>query len=599
MNALHSTLARVQQILEGNLVLVGLDKVHSGLVVLQEDGSVSLEQVVELFLQPAGGFCREGEVSGDVIHVVNVHVEKLVLGGSVKDVQILVHQQVLVELDVLLSHVIHESIEAGVEGNDGVQEERGSLLLEELEESRTSDHRRGLDGASSDGISGELSVFVDSGLDFVGETLHALVLGRCSDSGHGQTKVDGGSLTSGEQLLIQVDLTISNGDDVSDNVGGHIVGQGLDNGQSSERSISLSGGHRSSSLQESGVQVEHISGVGLSTGGSSEQQGQLSVGNGLLGQIVVDDEAMSSSVHEVLSQGDTRVGGQELNTSGLSGSGSHDAGVCEGSVGLEKSVNSGNIGAPLSDRDVDRDHGVLSHDLLVDSGLVDDGRHSNRGLTSLSISDDQLSLSSSDGDQDIYTLETSKHVVVDRGSGDNIGGHLLNLSHRHISREQGSGSVQSSDGDLVSEGVDNLADDSHTAGDSEQISGGGDLLAGSDKVGVIQENNSEGTVLLQIEHQSVSELVLSNLDLNNSVVGNSGGTRGGHDGGDGGINGVYVADQSVLLEGLLGRGGGCLLLGGGVTPYGGASDSAGGQNIGAGDYSRHVTHVNRYNHDMQ
>eukprot|EP00757_Euglenozoa_sp_SAG-D1_P024719 gene24720-biopygen10196 len=104
-----------------------------------------------------------------------------------------------------------------------------------------------------------------------------------------------------------------------------------------------------------------------------------------------------------------RVGGQELNTSGLSSSGSHDGGVCEGSVGLEKSVNSGNIGAPLSDRDVNRDHGVLSHDLLVDSGLVDDGRHSNGGLTSLSISDDQLSLSSSDGDQDIYTL--NKNII--------------------------------------------------------------------------------------------------------------------------------------------------------------------------------------------
>ena len=49
--------------------------------------------------------------------------------------------------------------------------------------------------------------------------------------------------------------------------------------------------------------VEDITGVGLTTGGTTEEKRHLTVGNGLLGQIVVDDERVLSIITEPLPDG--------------------------------------------------------------------------------------------------------------------------------------------------------------------------------------------------------------------------------------------------------------------------------------------------------
>ena len=65
------------------------------------------------------------------------------------------------------------------------------------------------------------------------------------------------------------------------------------------------------------MEIEDVSGVGLSAGRSSQQKGHLSVSNGLLGQIVVDDEAMLAVVSEVLTDGAAGVRSQELERGSL------------------------------------------------------------------------------------------------------------------------------------------------------------------------------------------------------------------------------------------------------------------------------------------
>ena len=44
------------------------------------------------------------------------------------------------------------------------------------------------------------------------------------------------------------------------------------------------------------MQVEDITGVSLTTGGTTKQQRHLTVGDGLLGEIVVDDQRVPSIV---------------------------------------------------------------------------------------------------------------------------------------------------------------------------------------------------------------------------------------------------------------------------------------------------------------
>ena len=60
------------------------------------------------------------------------------------------------------------------------------------------------------------------------------------------------------------------------------------------------------------MEIEDITGVGLTTGGASQEERHLSVGDGLLGEIVVDDQGVLAVVSEVLADGTARVGSQEL-----------------------------------------------------------------------------------------------------------------------------------------------------------------------------------------------------------------------------------------------------------------------------------------------
>jgi hypothetical protein len=148
------------------------------------------------------------------------------------------------------------------------------------------------------------------------------------------------------------------------------------------------------------VEIEDITGVGLSAGGSSQKERHLSVGDGLLGEIVVDNEAVLAVVSEVLTNSAAGVGGQELEGSSLRGGGGNDDGVLEGVVISEDLDDVGNGRSLLTDGNVDAvkllrviSVGVVEGGLLVDDGIDGDG-----SLASLSITNDELSLASTNGD---------------------------------------------------------------------------------------------------------------------------------------------------------------------------------------------------------
>ena len=152
--------------------------------------------------------------------------------------------------------------------------------------------------------------------------------------------------------------------------------------------------HLSSSLKKTGVKIEDITWVGLTTWWSSEQQRHLSVCDGLLGEIVIDNKSMLSIVSEVLTDGAARVWGQELKWSGLGGSGSDDTRVIHGSVLLQHSDDVSNCGSLLSYGAIDAVKGLGYVVGLEGITLVDDAIDGDSSLTSLSVSNDELTLSS-------------------------------------------------------------------------------------------------------------------------------------------------------------------------------------------------------------
>ena len=79
---------------------------------------------------------------------------------------------------------------------------------------------------------------------------HRLLLGRGADSGDGEADVDGGADALVEELRLQEDLAVRDRDDVGRDVGGHVAGLRLDDGQSRQRAAAHRVGHLGSPLKK-------------------------------------------------------------------------------------------------------------------------------------------------------------------------------------------------------------------------------------------------------------------------------------------------------------------------------------------------------------
>jgi len=194
------------------------------------------------------------------------------------------------------------------------------FLLEELGELLTSVKELlggGIEIGTELSEGGNLSVLSELELEGTGKHLHGLDLSGGSDSGDGETDVNGWADTLVEELSLEEDLSVGNGNNVGWDVSGHITSLGLDNWEGGQGTGSVVLVHLGCTLEETRMEVEDITWVSLTTGWSSEEERHLSVGNSLLGEIVVDDEGVLAVVSEVLTDGASGVWSQELERGGL------------------------------------------------------------------------------------------------------------------------------------------------------------------------------------------------------------------------------------------------------------------------------------------
>merc|ERR1719295_1955976 len=113
------------------------------------------------------------------------------------------------------------------------------------------------------GEGGDLTVLGKLKLHGTGDLLHGLGLGSGADTGDRETDVDGRSDTLVEQLSLQENLAVSDGDDIGGDVGGPVTSLGLNEGQGGEGATSHGVGHLGGTLKQPGVEVEDVTGVSL------------------------------------------------------------------------------------------------------------------------------------------------------------------------------------------------------------------------------------------------------------------------------------------------------------------------------------------------
>src|ERR687897_964307 len=267
------------------------------------------------------------------------------------------------------------------------------------------------------GEAGQLAVLVQVEPERARDALHGPYLGRRPYAAHRVSRIYGGALARVEEVGVKEDLAVRDGDDVRRDVRRDVPSLGLDDRQRRERPASRVLRELRRAFQEPGVEVEDVPGIRLAAWRAPEEQHHLPVGDGVLGEVVVDKERIFAAVHEELADGAPRIRGQILQRRRLGGRGVHDGRVLQRARLLEGGDDARYGGVLLADGDVDAFHVLVR--------LVDDGVEQDRGLASLPVADDELPLPAPDRDHGIYGLDPRLERLLDRLAPDDAWRHYL------------------------------------------------------------------------------------------------------------------------------------------------------------------------------
>jgi hypothetical protein len=136
-----------------------------------------------------------------------------------------------------------------------------------------------------------------------------------------------------------------------------------------------------------------------------------------------------------------------LKRSGLRGGGGNNDGVFHGVVLLQSLDKLGNSGTLLTDGDVDAVELLGLVVAVVPTLLVEHGIEGDGSLASLTITDNQLTLTTADGNHGIDSLETGLDGLVDGAAGQNA--RSLELGTTLLLGVEGALAI-----DRVTEGID-------------------------------------------------------------------------------------------------------------------------------------------------
>src|SRR5699024_9687068 len=147
--------------------------------------------------------------------------------------------------------------------------------------------------------------------------LHTLGLRSATNTRNRNTDVNCRTDALVEQVGLQEDLAVGNGNNVGWNERRNVIRLGFNNWQCGQGTSAQVVGQLCSMLQQTGVQVEDVTWVSFASRWTTQQQGNRTVSLSLLGQVIVDDQNVVALVHPVLTKGSAGEWSQPLKASGV------------------------------------------------------------------------------------------------------------------------------------------------------------------------------------------------------------------------------------------------------------------------------------------
>src|SRR6478735_8274743 len=268
------------------------------------------------------------------------------------------------------------------------------------------------------------------------------------------------------------------------------------------------------------MQIEYVAGIGFAARRAAQQQRHLAVGDGLLGQIVIDDDGVHAVVAEILAHGAAGERRDVLHRRRIGRGGGDDDRIFQRALLFQHLDELGNSRTLLADRDVDAIQLDVLVRLRVERLLVQDSVECDRGLAGLAVADDQFALAAADRDQRIDRLEAGRHRLVDRFARNDAG--RLDVDALAFGGLDRTLAV-----DRIAERVDDAAEQALADGGVDDGAGALDGLAfldlavgaedhDADVVGLQVQRHAAGAVL-ELDHLAGLDVVQS-VDAGNAVA---------------------------------------------------------------------------------
>src|SRR5207248_3206209 len=165
------------------------------------------------------------------------------------------------------------------------------------------------------------------------------------------------------------------------------------------------------------MQVEDITWIGFTSWGTANDQRNVAVSFRVFGQVIIDDEGVTSALHDLFAHGASGIRREVLQRCRFRSSRHDDDGMLHRAVLFQDGLRAGNGRVFLTDRYIDADQ-VLA--LLINNGIDSDSC-----LTRLAVTDNQFALATTNGNHAVDSLDTRLYRRIHRLACNHTRGHTL------------------------------------------------------------------------------------------------------------------------------------------------------------------------------
>ena len=184
---------------------------------------------------------------------------------------------------------------------------------------------------------------------------------------------------------------------------------------------------RARTFEQAAVQIEHVAGIRLAARRTLQHQRHLAIRDGLLGEIVVNDERVHAVIHEPFAHRRAGERREVLVRGGIGSRGHDDDGVRHRACLFQLGDDARDVRLLLADGDVNVVERAVSpcrrtsSRRLVHARLVDHRVHADGGLAGRTVADDQFALAAANRNHRVNGHDAGLHRLADGFAPDDAG----------------------------------------------------------------------------------------------------------------------------------------------------------------------------------